>query len=58
MNTLKIEVKSSANYGLSSLNKFSAKFGEYVGCRYVLHTGELRVEPAITYLPLYMAHLL
>lgn len=53
-----IEVKSSTNYSLSSLNKFADKYSEYVGRQYVLHSGDLRTDTTITYLPLYMTHLL
>ena len=57
-NICPIEVKSSANYKLSSLNKFSTKYGEYVGDKYVIHSADLRVEGDFIYLPLYMAPLL
>lgn len=53
-----IEVKSSKNYTLSSIRKFMVKYGEQLHVPYVLHTGDLKTEAGITYLPLYMAALL
>lgn len=53
-----IEVKSSKNYTLSSLRKFIRKYREYTYIPYVLHTGDLREEEGITFLPLYMTPLL
>lgn len=53
-----IEVKSGKNYTLTSLNKFTRKFSEYTAMPYVLHTGDLKTENDITYLPLYMTPLL
>lgn len=53
-----IEVKSGKNYTLTSLRKFSAKYAEQLHTAYVLHTGDLRMEDGIVYLPLYMAELL
>lgn len=50
-----IEVKSSKNYTLSSLRKFKEKYSEQLYIPYVLHTGDLKEENGITYLPLYMA---
>lgn len=49
-----IEVKSSKNYTLSSLRKFKEKYSEQLYIPYVLHTGDLKEENGITYLPLYM----
>lgn len=49
-----LEVKSSKNYTLSSLKKFKAKYGEQLHIPYVLHTGDLKEEDGIIYLPLYM----
>lgn len=49
-----LEVKSSKNYTLSSLKKFKAKYGEQMHIPYVLHTGDLKEEDGIIYLPLYM----
>lgn len=49
-----IEVKSSKNYTLSSLRKFMEKYSQQLHIPYVLHTGDLKEENGITYLPLYM----
>ena len=49
-----IEVKSSTNYTLASLNKCIKKFGQYLSTPYVLHTKDVEVKDGITYLPLYM----
>lgn len=53
-----IEVKSSKNYTLSSLRKFINKYAEQLHIPYVLHTGDLKSEEGIMYLPLYMTPLL
>lgn len=53
-----IEVKSGKNYTLNSLLKFKAKYAEQTHTAYVLHTGDLREENDIVYLPLYMTGLL
>ena len=53
-----IEVKSGKNYALSSLRKFMKKFKEQLWIPYVLHTGDLKTEEGIVYLPLYMAMML
>ena len=53
-----IEVKSSKNYTLSSLNKFRSKFAEQTHIPYVLHTGDYKEENGVTFLPLYMGALL
>ena len=53
-----IEVKSSAHYGLSSLDKFNRKFKNYLSKSYVLHTKDLEAKDDVIYLPLYMAGLL
>ena len=53
-----IEVKSSKNYTLSSLNKFRSKYAEQTHIPYVLHTGDYKEENGITFLPLYMGALL
>lgn len=53
-----IEVKSGKNYTLTSLKKFMSKYGEQLHTPYVLHTGDLKEEDGITYLPLYMTPLL
>lgn len=53
-----IEVKSGKNYTLSSISKFMRRFSEQLHTPYVLHTGDLKVEDDIVYLPLYMTALL
>lgn len=53
-----IEVKSGKNYTLSSLKKFKEKFSEQLYIPYVLHTGDLKIEDDIVFLPLYMTPLL
>lgn len=53
-----IEVKSSKNYTLSSLNKFRKKFDNQLHIPYVLHTSDLKEENGILYFPLYMTPLL
>lgn len=53
-----IEVKSGKNYTLTSLRKFKIKYAEQLHIPYVLHTGDLKEEQGITYLPLYMTPLL
>lgn len=53
-----IEVKSSKNYTLKSLQKFKTKFVEQTHIPYVLHTGDLKEEDGIVFLPLYMTPLL
>lgn len=53
-----IEVKSGKNYTLSSLRKFKAKYAEQTHISYLLHTGDLKEEDQILYLPIYMTPLL
>lgn len=53
-----IEVKSGKNYTLTSLRKFNTKYAEQLHTAYVLHTGDLKIENGITFLPLYMTALL
>lgn len=53
-----IEVKSGKNYTLTSLKKFKAKYAQQTHIAYVLHTGDLKENDGIVYLPLYMAALL
>lgn len=49
-----IEVKSSKNYTLRSLQKFKTKFDEQTHIPYVLHTDDLKEDDGIVFLPLYM----
>lgn len=53
-----IEVKSGKNYTLTSLQKFRTKYAEQVNIPYVLHSGDLKEENGILFLPLYMTPLL
>ena len=53
-----IEVKSSKNYTITSLKKFFRKFDQQTNTPYVLHTGDLKEENGIVFLPLYMTPLL
>jgi len=52
-----IEVKSGKNYSLTSLRKFREKYHAQLHTPYVLHTGDLKIEDGMTYLPVYMAPL-
>jgi len=49
-----IEVKSSKNYTLTSIRKFRDKFHAQLFTPYVLHTGDLKIEDGIVFLPVYM----
>lgn len=53
-----IKVKSGKNYTLSSLKKFTIKYREQTYIPYVLHTGDLKEDEGIIFLPLYMTMLL
>lgn len=53
-----IEVKSGKNYTLVSLNKFKNKYKGQLSVSYVIHTGDLKIENEIIYLPIYMTPLL
>ncbi|MDE5567489.1 MAG: ATP-binding protein [Muribaculaceae bacterium] len=53
-----IEVKSSARYTLTSLEKYNHKFHNYLGKSYVIHSKDLEIKDGLTYLPLYMTGLL
>ena len=53
-----IEVKSSKNYALTSIMKFSAKYREQLNTPYVLHSGDVKTGDGIVFLPAYMAPLL
>ncbi len=57
-NICPIEVKSTQRYTTSSLNKFREKFKPYLHTSFIIHSGDLKVENGICYLPLYMASLL
>lgn len=53
-----IEVKSSTRYSLSSLQKFTAKYRNYLSIPIVLHPGDLEQKGDILFLPVYMAGML
>ena len=57
-NVSPIEVKSGKNYTYSSLNKFKAKYKDYLYTSYILHIDDLKEENGIVFLPLYMTSLL
>lgn len=57
-NICPIEVKSSNNYTLISLEKFLKKYSQYVGESYLIYTSDLKVENGIICIPLYMASLI
>lgn len=49
-----IEVKSGKNYTTSSLTKFRRKYNTQLAVSYIIHSGDLKQEDDIIYLPLYM----
>lgn len=53
-----IEVKSSIRYTLTSLMKCINKYGQYLSVPYVAHTGDLKENGGVVYIPLYMVPLL
>lgn len=57
-NIIPIEVKSGKRYTITSLLKCVRKYAEQVTSPIVLHTGDVKVEDGVTYLPLYMTPLL
>jgi predicted AAA+ superfamily ATPase len=57
-NITPIEVKSSARYTLTSLNKCIKKYGNYLNTPYVIHPADLKTDAGIVFLPLYMCPLL
>ncbi len=57
-NVSPLEVKSSKNYTITSLNKFIDKYAEQLYTPYVIHAADYKEENGITYLPLYMTPLL
>lgn len=50
-----IEVKSGSSRSLKSLVRFKEAFGRKVGTGYVLHSGEIRRDGDVVFLPYYMA---
>ncbi len=53
-----IEVKSSSRYTTSSLLKFQHKYAEQLAPSFVFHSGNVKEENGIVYLPLYMVPIL
>lgn len=53
-----VEVKSGKNYTTSSLDKFSIKFQDKLGKKYIIHTKDLLQKDDVIYLPVYMTILL
>ena len=53
-----VEVKTSNNYTFNSLNKFINKYRPYINYPIIIHTGDLKIEGGILYLPAYMTSLL
>jgi len=53
-----IEVKSSNNYTLTSIRKFREKYHMQLHTPYVLHTGDIKTEDGIVFLPVYMTSFL
>ena len=49
-----IEVKSSKSYTLTSIRKFMDKYHALLHTPYVVHTGDLKVEDGVVFLPVYM----
>ena len=57
-NVCPVEVKSAPGYTLTSLQKFKKKFVRHIGTPYVFHTGDIKEDDGVVYLPLYMAGML
>lgn len=57
-NIFPIEVKSSNNYTLTSLQKFIKKFTRQLATPIVVHYQDYMEKDGITYLPIYMVSLL
>lgn len=53
-----VEVKSGARYTLTSIGRFVRKYENQLAEPIVLHTGDVKVENGVIYLPLYMGELL
>lgn len=49
-----IEVKSSSNYSVTSLNKFKEKYKSRIGCCYIIHPRNLIMKEDILCIPPYM----
>lgn len=57
-NIIPIEVKSGERYTYSSLNKLKSKYKDYIAESIIIHTGNLKIENDILYIPIYMTQLL
>ena len=57
-NIMPVEVKSSGEYATRSLDKFAAKFDNYLADACILHPKDVCHGNGKVYLPLYMAHLI
>ena len=53
-----VEVKSSAYRKHTSLDKFSERFGNRLGDRYIIYPKDIMIKDCVIHLPLYMAELL
>ena len=53
-----IEVKSSYSFRHRSLDVFLSRYKSLIDMAYVVHTGDLKKEGKITYIPIYMAGLI
>lgn len=53
-----VEVKSSGYKSHSSLDKFSEKFSNYIGARYLIYTKDFQNDEQTTLMPVYMTPLL
>ncbi len=57
-NIFPIEVKSGRKYSTSSLDKYMAKFQQFVAEPYILHVKDIEVKDCVCRMPIYMAPLL
>jgi hypothetical protein len=54
-NIIPVEVKSSTRYTYVSIDKFRKKYQEYLDTPIVFHTGELKQENGVLFLPVFAA---
>ena len=54
-NIIPIEVKSTSHYIHVSLDKFCRRYSQFLDTPIVFHTGEVKQEDGILFLPIYMA---
>lgn len=57
-NICPVEVKSTQRYTTTSIDKFCKKFSSYLHTPFIVHSGDLKVEDKVVFIPLYMAPLL